>query len=291
MGFIIYNIYRDSGCHILLSNIPKYAYPMLNSKGELNHAFCGSSVDNGGGSIDGSSSSISGGKLELVSEESILDTLEYYIGIDTVDSVYKLSDSLYLAKFKLYNDCEALCNIINKKQMGNNIIGAEVLKHLEHQKVYSEQKDDNREIDDIDEVGGGGGVGDVVGVVGSVRDVNDNSSKPVLDSLIDNLAINLSNNSIGIELSYEVLNNSGNVIGNDSIGNNSVIENKNVVADGEIVANVLADVSSVANRDIVAEVSNNNSIEESKKGNLLVVDLAYGAYNKVCNVFRFFTGR
>ena len=94
LGYIIFEIYRDSGYNVLLSNIPTLAKPRLYRKSMI------------------------------VDSEVIFDTIEYYIGSDTVDSVLQVSEYNYLVKIKDLDNCKKLCDLINRMQINNNIINA-----------------------------------------------------------------------------------------------------------------------------------------------------------------------
>ena len=72
LGNLIYDIYRDSDYDILMSNIP------LN--GNL----------------------VSDDSIEKINSNAILDTLEQYIGLNTIDNVIQVSEQNYLVKIKLY---------------------------------------------------------------------------------------------------------------------------------------------------------------------------------------------
>jgi len=106
LGHIIYDIFRYSYYHVLISNVPKTALPIINNNiNDIND------IDN----------------LEPVNSETIYHTVEYYIGSDTVDNIFQVSSLAYLVKMK--NECNAkfLCNKLNKMQIGSNIINVELL--------------------------------------------------------------------------------------------------------------------------------------------------------------------
>ena len=105
LGHLIYDIYRDSNYHIIMTNVPTRAVLIPNNKID--------DIDN----------------MELINSENIQDTLEHFNGLDTIYSVFQVTSSTYLAKFKLYSDAEKICNILNKMQMGGNIIKVELLEH------------------------------------------------------------------------------------------------------------------------------------------------------------------
>ena len=105
LGYIIFDIYRYSSYNVLLSNIPTFAAPIL-SVDEQNN-------------------------LVLVNSEVILDTVEYYIGLDTVDNIFQVSECSYLVKIKDFDNCTKLCDLINQMQINNNIIKVEYLDPIQ----------------------------------------------------------------------------------------------------------------------------------------------------------------
>ena len=108
LGHIIYDIYRDSGYHILISNVPLSAIAHNDNLININN------IDN----ID---------NIEYINSEIILDTVESCIEFDTVEHVLQTSHSAYMVKFKSYNDSIRICNILNNKKIGDNIIKVELL--------------------------------------------------------------------------------------------------------------------------------------------------------------------
>jgi len=103
LGYIIFEIFRYSGYNILLSNIPTLAEPIIQNVSSL------------------------GGNLIAVNSEVIFDTVEYYIGLDTVDNVFQVSEYSYLVKIKDLDNCTKLCDLINQMEINNNIIKVEYL--------------------------------------------------------------------------------------------------------------------------------------------------------------------
>ena len=97
LGCIIYNMYRSSGYNIIMSNIP--------NEGCL----------------------ISNNNIELINSETMFDTIEHYMGVDTVDNIFQVTNNTYLIKLKDINNCKLLCNLLNKMQLYNNIIKVEYL--------------------------------------------------------------------------------------------------------------------------------------------------------------------
>ena len=102
LGMIIHNAYITAGYQVLLSNIPIL--------GE-------NKIDN---------------KLNTIDGESIYDTIEHYIGEDTVINVIQIDNDKYLVKFKdnddNNNDANTLCHLIHNMMIEPNIIRAEMLK-------------------------------------------------------------------------------------------------------------------------------------------------------------------
>ena len=103
LGHIIYDIFQYSDYHVLISNVPENAIPIINN--DIND-------------ID---------ILEPVNSETIYNTVEYYIGSDTVDNIFQVSPLAYLVKMKKESNSKILCNKLNKMQIGSNIIKVELL--------------------------------------------------------------------------------------------------------------------------------------------------------------------
>lgn len=99
LGIIIHNTYITCEYQVLLSNIPNSAKQILDDK------------------------------LTNINSEIIYDTIEHYIGKDTVLNVIQIDSDKYLAKFNNNNDAEKLCTLIHKMLIEQNIIKAEILKN------------------------------------------------------------------------------------------------------------------------------------------------------------------
>ena len=97
IGHIIYDAYRVSGYHVILSNIPNVSKRIYTSD------------------------------LEYITSESIYDTLIHYTGENTIKKVLQVSENIYLAQFYKFTDAFNLCNLINGKMITENIIKAELL--------------------------------------------------------------------------------------------------------------------------------------------------------------------
>ena len=97
IGHIIYDAYRVSGYHVILSNIP-------NVSKRLNTT-----------------------EIDYITSESIYDTLIHYTGENTIKKVLQVSENIYLAQFYKFTDAFNLCNLINGKMITENIIKAELL--------------------------------------------------------------------------------------------------------------------------------------------------------------------
>ncbi len=108
LGHIIYDIYRYSGYHILISNVPITAIAHKDNLININNI---NNIDN----------------IEYINSEIIFDTVESCIEFDTVDNVFQTSSSAYMVKFKLFSNSIRVCNILNNKQIGDNIIKVELL--------------------------------------------------------------------------------------------------------------------------------------------------------------------
>ena len=108
LGHVIFDIYRYSGYHILMSNIPLTAIPVANIK-----------IDD----ID---------EIEPINSEVMYDTIQHYIGLNTVDTIFQVTESIYIVKMNNLNDIVRMCNLLNKMQINNNEIKVEALLHLEN---------------------------------------------------------------------------------------------------------------------------------------------------------------
>jgi len=107
LGHVIFDIYRYSGYHILMSNIPLTAIPVANNK-----------MDD----ID---------EIETVNSEVMYDTIQHYIGLNTVDNIFQVTESNYIVKMKKIQDIAKMCNLLNKMQINNNVIKVEALQELQ----------------------------------------------------------------------------------------------------------------------------------------------------------------
>jgi len=103
LGIIIHNAYLSAGYQVLLSNIPYSAKQVIDNK------------------------------KHNIDVESIYDTIEHYIGENTVLNVIQIDNDKYLVKFKdnadNNNDAERLCNLVHNMMIDPNIIRAEMLKN------------------------------------------------------------------------------------------------------------------------------------------------------------------
>jgi hypothetical protein len=242
LGHLIYDIYRDSNYHIIMTNVPTRAVPIANNK--IND------IDN----------------MELINSENIQDTLEHFNGLDTIYSVFQVTSSTYLVKFKLYSDAEKICSILNKMQMGGNIIKVELLEHnpnllpnKESVILHVEEKEEKEEKEEQEEP-----IQEIVESIPSVSSVPSVSVSDIED--ID--------------------------IGND---NEYQIENiKDIEIENIKIAEIEANTNIITSNDTKNTDTNSTSATSatsatsSSTGNLLVVDLAYGLYNKVTSGFGLF---
>ena len=110
MGYIIFDIYHYSEYHVLMSNIPSKILINIDNNKKYN-------IDE----ID---------DLEIINSESIYDTIHHYIGNNTVENIFQVSENNYLVKMKNIYDSKKLCDGLNKMQIGNNIIKVELLNPL-----------------------------------------------------------------------------------------------------------------------------------------------------------------
>jgi hypothetical protein len=125
LGHVIFDIYRYSGYHILMSNIPLTAIPVANNK-----------MDD----ID---------EIETVNSEVMYDTIQHYIGLNTVDNIFQVTESNYIVKMKKIKDIAKMCNLLNKMQINNNVIKVEALQELQDLRnvenpIIEDKADDNR---------------------------------------------------------------------------------------------------------------------------------------------------
>jgi len=104
LGRIINDMYRYSGYHVLMSNIPVKAIPIANNKID--------DIDN----------------LETVNSEVMFDTIEHFIGSSSVKTIFQVSPNIYLVKMKGVNDIIKLCNLLDKMQISQNIIKVELIE-------------------------------------------------------------------------------------------------------------------------------------------------------------------
>ena len=210
LGYITYDIYRNSEYNVLLSNIPTEAIPIIKK-----------SNDN----------------PETVNSEVMFDTIEHYIGINTVCNVLQVSPSSYLVKFNSYNKSKQLCDLINAKMIGKTIIRADLINKENLDLTY-----------------------------------NTNLSE---DKLNEN---------------FEVINKED-VKTEDVVSNKEdVISNKEDVSDikTEVIENIKTEViENVKTEDVKPLISDNKTVEQ---GNLLIVDIAHGLYNKISGFFSYFRG-
>ena len=115
LGEIIHNAYLTSGYQILISNMPELASQSSQESQESQESQA--SLYN---------------NIIIVDEEAIYDTIEMYVGKNTVLSIIKIDTNTYLAKLKDINDARYLCSIIHKMQVETNIIRVEMLENLEN---------------------------------------------------------------------------------------------------------------------------------------------------------------
>jgi hypothetical protein len=102
LGILINNAYISSGFQVLFSNIPNIGQQ---------------TIDN---------------KINSIDNVSIYDTIEHYIGNDTVVDVIQIDNDKYLAKFKDIKDAEKLCNLIHKMMIDPNIIRVEIIDNMDN---------------------------------------------------------------------------------------------------------------------------------------------------------------
>lgn len=102
LGSILHNIYEYSGYQILLYNIPEYGIAKYD--------------DN----------------LMRIDSEVIYDTLKEFIDINDIISVFRVSVNSYIAKIKDDNKAKDICNLLNNKIIGNNIMKVEYIANVKN---------------------------------------------------------------------------------------------------------------------------------------------------------------
>ena len=206
LGHIICDIYKCSDYHILMANIPSFAIPIANNN-----------IDN----ID---------NMEPVNSEVILETLEHYNGLSTIDNVFQVSPSNYLVKFKSYDDCKKICVILNKMQISDKIIKVELL--VKKEKEIATEIAKGKEIVESE----------IVEPEPIASEETDESQVDINKTIFDFDKINIINDGYFINDSY-----------------------------------VMEDI-----------IKPDDKQEVTKESNLLIVNLAYGIYSKITNIFSYF---
>ena len=106
LGHVIFDIYRYSGYHVLMSNIPLTAIPVANIK-----------IDD----ID---------EIEPINSEVMYDTIQHYIGLNTVDTIFQVTESIYIVKMNNLNDIANICNyFVTSKLIGDSFFSL-MLNHI-----------------------------------------------------------------------------------------------------------------------------------------------------------------
>ena len=213
LGLIICNIYRNSDYHILMANIPDVVYTDTDTN-----------------------------TINYVNSEVIFDTVEKYIGLDTIVNVFQVSEHNYLVRFKSYDDSIKTCNMLNKMQIGENIIKVELLC----KKPYSLKTEPEAKTEP------------------------EPDAKPNPEPEPDTKT----------ELDAEPE--------PDAKIEDNIVESANIVESQYIVediktANVEEYIKSVNIEAEIAEIA-----QKQKYSNILVVNIAYGIYNKVSNIVNYF---
>jgi hypothetical protein len=207
-----------------MANIPSFAIPIANNNIE--------NIDN----------------MEPVNSEVILETLEHYNGLSTIDNVFQVSPSNYLVKFKSYDDCKKICVILNKMQISDSIIKVELLVKKEIATEIAKEKEIEKEIETEIEIVEPEIVEpesvnpEIVEPEPIVSEESDESQVDINKTIFDFDKINIINNGYFINDSY-----------------------------------VMEDITKTDDKPEVA-----------KESNLLIVNLAYGIYSKITNIFSYF---
>jgi hypothetical protein len=101
LGAILHTIYQSSGYNILLANIPLM--------GTL-------SCDD---------------KLEYITPEHIYDTFAKFTNLENVESVLRVANDTYLVKIRDGGKANSLCELLNGKMIGSNIIRLGYIESVE----------------------------------------------------------------------------------------------------------------------------------------------------------------
>ena len=232
LGHIIYDIYRYSDYHALMSNIPSSS--ILSTQYNLDD------IDD----------------TEPVNSEVIYATIENYIGVNTVDNIFQVSENNYLVKLKYINDVKNLCNLLNKMQIGNNIIKVEALRDID----IDIKKDLVKDLE---------------------KDLVSNKSE-IKDSEISN---SITENQPSIEINggeedIDIPEDSENIVHITNSFTNSFIDLHTSQTLKEF------ETEFEKSHEIIEPICAEPSID--KKKNFLVVDIVYDIYNKISNAFSFF---
>jgi len=255
LGYIIYDIYRFSNYHVLMSNIPIKTLIFNN-------------IDD----ID---------DFELITSEIIYDTIQKYIGINTIDNVFQVSDNNYLIKMINIFDSIKLCNSLNKMQIGSNIIKVELLNPIpilvepviikkvsvEQVVIESVQSDDSIVSDSI-----------VSDIITSNIDLDKEDDEEEDDKEEDK-----EEEDDKQEEDKEEEDDKQEEEDDENIVYISKEFSKNQSLYKKLESN-MDDMSNIDDKIVLEEI---NQTPTSLKSSL-VSDIAYGIYNKVSNVFSFF---
>jgi hypothetical protein len=216
LGLIICNIYRNSDYHILMANIPDVVYDNTNTNTDTN---------------------TNNNTINYVNSEVIFDTVEKYIGLDTIVNVFQVSEHNYLVRFKSYDDSIKTCNMLNKMQIGENIIKVELLcKKPYSLKTEPEAKTEPEPKNEPE---------------ANTEPEPEAKTEPEPEAKTDE----------------------------------TIVESQYIVEDIK-TANVEEYIKSV---NIEAEKAEKAEIAEKQKySNILVVNIAYGIYNKISNIVNYF---
>jgi len=211
LGHIIFDIYRYSGYHILISNVPITAIAHKDNIININNL---NNIDN----------------IEYINSEIIFDTVESCIEFDTVDNVFQTSYSSYMVKFKLFSNSIRVCNILNNKQIGDNIIKVELLNEnpieVEVKPMEVEVKPVEVEVEVEVEV-------DV-----EVKQLEENIIKDTIEIPIET---SITNSNIE---SFELISDNSEIKNNtDNTDNTNIINNKSLEIDAENDNYLVADIA------------------------------------------------
>ena len=238
LGYIIFDIYRYSSYHLLMSNIPTTI--ISGSNDNTSDTADINDIDN----------------TEIVNSEIMYDTIQHYIGLNTVDTIFQVSDDNYLVKMKNIYDSEKVCHLLNKMQISNNIIKVELLNPLPVV-VVEEINENNENLDNqvsVEKI-----TIDLDAVSSSTSNTSDNTSE---SNISDNLIVS------------DIL--------------TSSTEKDDETGETIIHISIEQELKDAQN---VKEEKDVKDVKDVKDNSSLLTNISSGIYNKISNAFSFFSRR